>query len=176
MPGENREDLQELLKKVGLDYMDPIEYLIRADEQYFGDPLFVLPCREKSAFAVNEEASHKTNATLMREALTHICEGDDVLFFGGRIDDSNRCAFHKVLLSMYARAHAQNEGAKKEGIAKAVEEGKYKGRKPIHVDKMMFLDVLSSVERKEISPREGARKLGISIDKYYRYKKQIMNR
>lgn len=77
---------------------------------------------------------------------------------------------------MYARAHAQNEGAKKEGIAKAVEEGKYKGRKPIHVDKMMFLDVLSSVERKEISPREGARKLGISIDKYYRYKKQIMNR
>ncbi len=90
--------MQELLKKVGLDYMDPIEYLIRTDEQYFGDPLFVLPCREKSAFAVNEEASHKTNATLMREALTHICEGDDVLFFGGRIDDSNRCAFHKVFM------------------------------------------------------------------------------
>ena len=176
VPGENREDLQELLAKVGLDYMDPIEYLIRTDEQYFGDPLFVLPYREKNEFAMREETSHKTNAALMKEALTHICDGDDVLFFGQQIDDSNRSAFHKVLLSMYARAYEQSKETQAEGIAKAAVEGKYKGRKPVHVDRMMFLDVLASVERKEITPKEGAHKLGISIDKYYRYKKQLMTR
>ena len=30
-----------------MDYMDPIEYLIRSKEQYFGDPLFLLPFEEK---------------------------------------------------------------------------------------------------------------------------------
>ncbi len=104
VPGKNREDLQELLERVGLEYMDPIEYLIRTDEQYFGDPLFVLPYREKSVFTMDGGQSSKTSAVLMKEALTHICEGDDLFFCGQTIDDSNRLAFHRVFLSLYSRA------------------------------------------------------------------------
>ena len=37
VPQKNREDYLELLAKVNMEYMDPIEYLIRTDEQYFGD-------------------------------------------------------------------------------------------------------------------------------------------
>ncbi|MDD7043622.1 MAG: recombinase family protein, partial [Mollicutes bacterium] len=35
VPSKKREDYLDLLAKVDMDYMDPIEYLIRSKEQYF---------------------------------------------------------------------------------------------------------------------------------------------
>ena len=50
---------------------------------------------------------------------------------------------------------------------------RYRGRKPIEVDEILFTELLNKVNNKEITSNEAAKKLGISIDKYYRYKKYL---
>lgn len=173
VPGPNREDLQELLAKAGMAFMDPIEYLIRTDEQYFGDSLFVLPYRPKQTFPLIEGGSHKTNASLIKEALTHLCYGDDLSASGHLVDDASRLAFHDVFLSLYSRAYEGSRRKRNEGIEKAKQQGRYKGRKPVQVDRQLFLEVLPRVESKEISSKEGAKALGISIDKFYRLRRRF---
>ena len=41
VPQPNREDLYDLLAHLGMEYMNPIEYLIKTDMQYSGDKLYV---------------------------------------------------------------------------------------------------------------------------------------
>ena len=59
------------------------------------------------------------------------------------------------------------------GIAAAKKEGIYRGRKPLPIDLRKFIDLLSEVENKKMTPKEAADQVGISIDKYYREKKKI---
>lgn len=40
-PAKNREDLWELLEKCDMQYLNPVEWLIRTNTQYPGDKLFV---------------------------------------------------------------------------------------------------------------------------------------
>lgn len=46
-PGENRVDLWELLEMYGMTYLNRLEWLIRTDLQYCGDPLYVKRYEEK---------------------------------------------------------------------------------------------------------------------------------
>ena len=55
VPQKNREDFYELLEKLNMKFMDPIEYLIRTDEQYFGDNLFVIPYESKKKVFINNK-------------------------------------------------------------------------------------------------------------------------
>ena len=43
VPQPNREDYHELLAHLGMEYMNPIEYLIKTDMHYSGDKLYVVP-------------------------------------------------------------------------------------------------------------------------------------
>jgi len=173
VPSSNREDFYELLSKLRMDYMDPIEYLVRTKEQYSGDKLFVLPYKEKEVVVLENIHSHETNTAIIRKALEVICFGDDLVLSGQTIDDSNRKAFHDVFIGLYSRSFELNKELQREGIEKAKGKGKYKGRKPIEVDTMKFWDYLSRVDKKEISSSQAAKELGLSIDKYYRLKKQL---
>ena len=59
------------------------------------------------------------------------------------------------------------------GIALAKKEHHYKGRKPIKTDKLLFLELLTKVENKEITPKEAIQQLGITKAKYYRLKNEF---
>lgn len=56
----------------------------------------------------------------------------------------------------------------KEGIAIAVEKGKYKGRKPLKIKKDKFIDLYEEVEKGYITKTEMAEKLNISRSTLYR--------
>ena len=56
----------------------------------------------------------------------------------------------------------------KEGIAIAVEKGKYKGRKPLKIKKDKFKDLYEEVEKGYITKTEMAEKLNISRSTLYR--------
>ena len=56
----------------------------------------------------------------------------------------------------------------KEGIAVAKAEGKYKGRKPIEVDKDKFVVVYNSWKAGEITARASMKELGIKASTFYR--------
>ena len=173
VPSDKREDYADLLAKVNMEFMDPIEYLIKTKEQYSGDLLFVKPFEEKKIVSFDNYNGNQTNAALMKEVLSSLCLGNDVSINGQIINDNNRKAFHDVFINLYARSYNQNKEKQAQGIENAKKEGSYKGRKPIKVDEMQFFELLAKVEKKEMSPKEAAKQLGISIDKYYRLKNKL---
>ena len=173
VPSSSREDYFDLLEKVKMDFMDPIEYLIRSDYQYSGDSLFVRPYKEKSFVSFDDYKGNQTNNTLIKEILFNICTGNDIFINGQVIDDYNRKIVHDILICLYGRSYNQNKEKQLQGIKKAKEKGIYKGRKPIKVDRMLFNELLNKVKRKEITSKEAAKELNISIDKYYRFKKSL---
>lgn len=175
VPQENREDFFDLLEEVEMDYMDPILYLIRTKKQYSGDNLFVEAYQKKEIVNINDFDINLNNNSLIKEILKNICLGNDVLANDQIINDDNRKEIYKLLLGIYSRSIESRKTLQKRGIEKAKEEHKYKGRKPISVDVLKFLDLSDKVEKKKMSPRSAASELGISIDKYYRFKKQIKN-
>lgn len=169
VPSDNREDYYELLEKVSMEYMDPIQYLIRTDQRYSGDNLFVVGYKEKETIAISEGL--RTNNVIIKQILENICKGNDVVVNNQLIDDSNRKAFYNVFYDLYSKAYKNNKILQSEGIKKAKSENKYKGRKPKQVDELKFIELLDKVNRKELKPKEAAKILNISIDKYYRLKK-----
>lgn len=173
VPSRNREDYVELLEKVGMDYMDPVEYLIRTKEQYSGDLLFVRPFEKNKLVSFDDNKSNQTNAALIKEMLSNICLGNDISINGQIINDENRKTFHDIFIKLYSRSYNLNRDKQTKGIETAKKEGSFKGRKPIRVDELQFRDLLEKVEKKEITPKEAAKKLGISIDKYYRVKNKL---
>ena len=156
-----------------MDYMDPIEYLIRSKEQYSGDPLFLLPFEEKETVSFDDYKSNCTNSALIKKILSSLCLGDDVSINGQIINDDNRKAFHDVLISLYARSYKQDKEKQMKGIDVAKKEHIYKGRKPIQTDKLLFLELLAKVENKETTPKEAIQRLGITKAKYYRLKNEF---
>ena len=175
VPSSNREDYNELLAKVKMDYMDPILYLIRSKEQYSGDKLFVLGKIKSKTINFDTNNSIKTNNALIKSLLENICIGNNVKINSRIIDDSNRKIFYDLLIALYSRSLNHNKELQKNGIEKAKAERKYKGRKPTYVDELMYYELLDKVNKKEISPKDAANNLGISIDKYYRLKKKLQN-
>ena len=175
VPMKNREDYNELLEKVGMDYMDPIEYLIRTNEKYSGDNLFVVKKIEKKTVDVSYENKKRNNNMLIKDILSNICIGNEIIINNQVISDANRKMFYDIFIDIYGRSYIYNKDLQKNGINQAKEKGVYKGRKPIEVDEFEFLTLVDDVKNKKITPKEASLKLGISIDKYYRLRKKLQN-
>lgn len=173
VPSQKREDYLDLLAKVDMDYMDPIEYLIRSKEQYSGDPLFLLPFEEKEIVSFDDYKSNCTNAALIKKILSSLCLGNDVSINRQIINDDNRKIFHDVLINLYARSYKQDKAKQMKGIDVAKTNHLYKGRKPVEIDKLLFLDFLAKVKNKKMTPKEAIQQLGITKAKYYRLKNKF---
>lgn len=170
VPQKNREDYSELLKEVNMDYMDPILYLTKTNKKYFGDNFYVTPYEEKEIVTISKEKT-ENNMAILKKILTNLCLGNDVFYNNKLIDDSNRKLFYEIYIDLYKNSYDRNKKQQKEGIDRAKTENKYRGRKPIEVDIMKFYYYLDLVQKRKITAKEAAKKLGISIDKYYRVKK-----
>lgn len=173
VPSEKREDYYDLLNLVGMDYMDPVEYLIRSDFVYSGDPLFVLPFRERETVFVEDIHSRLNSAGIIKMLLDNLAIGNRVVLGGKFIGGKE---LFDTLSFIYQRGLKLNALRQSFGIEKAKSEGKYKGRKPVRVDELAFLKELDKVNRGKISPKEAANNLHISLSKYYRYKNSISER
>lgn len=177
VPQESREDYYELLERVGMNHMEPIEYLIKVkqmiNEQYFGDTLFMKPYVEKQLIDYDEFESHLTNSALLKEMLSNICLGHDIKIGDQTINDTNRKVFHDIFLSFYLRSYQSQKERQKAGIETAKKDGKYQGRKAVPISFSDFQAAVSNVEMGLITAKEAAKRLGISIDKYYRLKKRL---
>lgn len=173
VPQKNREDFYELLEKLNMKFMDPIEYLIRTDEQYFGDNLFVIPYESKKKVFINNINGNETNIFIMKQILEAICNGDDIVINNELVCDDNRKIIHVILMILYTRSYELKKENQKRGIEKAKKAGVYRGRKPKEVDREKLMELLRKVESKKMTAKEAAAILNISIDKYYRLKRQI---
>ena len=173
VPSDKREDYQELLEEAGLEYMDPIQYLINTKLQYFGDPLFMMKEQVKKTVCLDKENSQENNIALIKKFLTNLCLGNDIKLNNQIIRDDNRKIFHDVFLGIYARSYEAKKNAQAIGIKNAKEQKKYKGRKPTPIDTIKFLELESMVKKEQFTVKEASKELGISIDRYYRYRKKL---
>ena len=173
VPPNNREDLYELLEEVGMTYMDPLEYLIRTDMRYSGDLMYVIPDEKRMTVNINNDISKHNLASMIRIILKHVCAGDNVVFENYQIDDKNRKDAHQLLMSLYSKTIQATEEKRKQGIRFAKENGEYRGRKPIPLDLIAFVDEYNLVKNKKTTAKQAANNLGISIDKYYRTLKDL---
>ena len=173
VPNKNREDYYELLKEVNMEYMDPIEYLIRVKGQYFGDPYFVIAYKDKEKNDLDNLKGKYTNTELIKIILDNIAIGNDIIFNDTLINDDNRKLIYDILIRLYKRSVTYKKEKQLEGISLAKINGKYKGRKRIEIDVINFLNYLNKINNKEITVKEACKNLGITIDKFYREKKRI---
>ena len=171
VPQKNREDFNEILSSLNMDYMNPIDYLIKTKMKYSGDIFYVKEFENKQKIIINKISNKNNTANTIKIILNNITKGNDVIINNLVINDKNRKDIYQTLIYIYQKAYNFIYSKQKEGIKNT--NHIYKGRKPIYVDKLEFLTLQDKINKKEISIKDACLKLGISIDKYYRYKKSL---
>jgi len=172
---KNREDYNEILESMNMDFMDPLLFLIKTNKQYSGDNLFLIEFHEKEKININAKTSTINNQALLHKILNNICLGNDIVINDLIINDTNRFQMHYILLMIYVRANRSHKELQKKGIENAKLHNKYQGRKPIDVDEVLFLKMHDKVKHKKISVIDACKKMKISRDKYYRLLKVLQN-
>lgn len=171
VPQKNREDFNEILSSLNMDYMNPIDYLIKTKMKYSGDNFYVKEFENKQKIIINKISNKNNTANTIKIILNNITKGNDVIINNLVINDKNRKDIYQTLIYIYQKAYNFIYSKQKEGIKNT--NHIYKGRKPIYVDKLEFLTLQDKINKKEISIKDACLKLRISIDKYYRYKKSL---
>ena len=97
-PGENRVDLWDLLQSVGMDHLNRLEWLIRTDMQYFGDPMYVVRYEEPEV--IDMRGAELTFRMMALKIMKAICAGNDVVLRDTVIDKKNRTFAYRLLSNM----------------------------------------------------------------------------
>ena len=123
-------------------------------------------CIEVDSFA----AVAGSSAELL-EAIGRIAgKGADFISLQDGIDTRSEAgkSFFSLCSVLQALDCGKNRPRRRDGIEKAKEEGRYKGRKPIAVDESLFDSVVSLWKNGEITAREAMAKLGLKPNTFYR--------
>jgi hypothetical protein len=172
-PQENREDLYELLEEYSLEYLDPLEWLIRSKREYTGDNLQVDRYEEalnidyvkmipNSTIRLESIISlGNTSYKRLKTILQLIANGSNLYTPEFVIDDKNRENFYGMIKSLYEAEYHNRMKRQKKGIEQAKGEGKYKGRKQIQVSIPKLAEVSDLLERRKISSKEAMEILGL---------------
>lgn len=175
-PGENREDLWELLEACGMDYLNRLEWLIRTDYTYSGDPMYVRrfePGDEKQHLEIETIDSLGNRAVyIKRVLLEHICYGNDIETQELTINDANRKQYYALLMSLYKKEKNYIKARKTEGIQKSAAMGKYTGRKRKEVDEARMYEVFLAYHNGKIKVEDAIAQLGLSRSTFYRRYKE----
>ncbi|MDW7658610.1 MAG: recombinase family protein [Bacillota bacterium] len=171
-PSEGREDLWQLLEACGMNYLNRLEWLIRTNMQYGGDPMYVkrfepADAKQTIAFEAIITAENRS-ARLLQRLLREICRGNDIVAPDFSIDDSNRKQFYALLLPLYEKEKSYLKQQKTRGIQIAAAQGKYTGRKPIPIDDIQLDAVFTAYQKGRMDLTEAIEKLGVSRSTFYR--------
>lgn len=168
-PAENREDVRKLLDDADMDYLNPLEWLIRTATRYGGDSLFVRRPSEESGDVVVDMPSMEGG---MREAaellLRVIATGQNVRGDGFVVDDANRGAVHALL-----RALCLKGKKRKSAPCPSSEEKRGRGRRRKPVDEIRYEYAVVQFEKGLMTAEEAARKAGVSRATFFRRLKEV---
>lgn len=171
-PGANREDLIEMLESVKMDYLNPLEWLIRTNLKYSGDNMYVKRYEKLMPISIPIVNNMNTNS-LLKSILNEICKGNKVKFGEFVVNDSNRKEMHYLLSKLYEKGKVYQYKKMKEGIEKAKKDGKYKGRKKIEIEDTEFYEIYKKYKNRTMSLEDVLYELNISKATFYRRIKEI---
>ena len=173
-PGANRENLQEMLEKVGMNYLNQLEWLIRTDTQYSGDRLYVKRYTDTDKKQTVKVSLSQTRALKScRQLLDIICYGNDIAGDNYTINSMNRKDFYKVLYAIYSNEIDDRKNNLLEGIRRGAEKKHYKGRIRKYINTPKLYEINKDLLSHRISAEEAAKLLDISRATLYRRLKEI---
>ena len=188
-PSENREDLWELMGSVGLDYYDRFEWLLRTKMRSGNDNLIVERRRSEAVIAqvldsgvLNLQYGDKiivdsmdsladTTTGLTDRMFNIILNGVDVVTHEGDVivDRNTRAVMVPYMITVRFLSWREHMEKQRAGIERAKENGKYAGRKPIEVDKVILRQVAKEMEEGLITVEEAMKRTNIgSRSTFYR--------
>ena len=160
VPPKNREELFKDLNKVGLDYYDPLQYLLKTKEQYFGDNLKIVRFIENQSIDIDYSIITNSYETI-RNILSNIAVGNEVIINNKRINEKDYFdILYPIYLNFYSKKVLEQQ--------KSVKNRTYKGRKPIQIKEDDFKQVLNMYNSKQMSLKEAISILGISRSTFIR--------
>ena len=179
-PGENREDLWDLLAECEMDYLNRLEWLIRTDKVYSGDRLYVdrYEDRESAIKLNNVSELGNRSVNINKKLLDIICSGKDLITPDFVINDSTRGLYYPVLLEMFRTEKKFLKHQQAEGIQYSKEAGKYKGRKRKDSDSIKSMEAIRAYYAGRITAMQAAETMEVSRSTFFRrareYKDSVM--
>lgn len=175
-PGENREDLWELLEACDMNYLNRLEWLIRTDTRYSGDKLYVIrPDFPRIEVSSLDELGCRS-AMVCRKVLEVICAGGDIVTKELQVNDKNRKELYDIFMILYKKERKYIDERRKEGIKEAAKNGSYKGRKRLKIDRLELDDTFQMYDDKIINGKAAADKMNISMSTFYRRYREYKER
>ena len=193
-PGENREDLWELLEEVGLDYYDRFEWLLRTNMRCGTDNLIVERAEAPRYIVLTDTRTLPDNLQpedcIVIEGLQSVANTNhrlrkyllQILRSGARIKDATEdrflsdeecCILLKLILLQDSMEQNKNKQNHQNGVQKAKQEGKYTGRKKIPVDPNLLRQIADDFEKHKITEAEAMQRAGLgSRSTFYRRLKE----
>ena len=174
-PGENREDVWQLLEENGMNALNRLEWLIRTNRRYSGDRFFVERFEKEYVTATPQSMFDLVPRSdlLIGKLLDIICFGDYLHTKELDIDDHNRAELYRFLMPIYIDSYERKRKKRIAGIVEAKRAGTYQGRSEIRIDPLYFERIADAYRRHELTASEAAAKLGISTSTFFRRLQRI---
>ena len=105
VPQKNREDFNEILSSLNMDYMNPIDYLIKTKMKYSGDNFYVKEFENKQKIIINNISNKNNTTDTIKIILNNIAKGNDVKINNLVINNKNRKDIYQTLIYIYQKAY-----------------------------------------------------------------------
>ena len=170
VPSEKREDYYELIQKVGMNYMNPVDYLIKTQGKYSGDNLYVKEFTERKNVVIDDVVKKSNSLGVIKIMLDNLAYGNKIVLNDRTIENS--LDIFQTLTYIYQKGYDEIKEKQRLGRDEAKKMGNYKGRKAIEIDKLLFLEQVEQLDSKIITIDKVLKNLKISRATFYRLKKK----
>lgn len=165
-PMANREDLWSLLDECGMDYWDPLEWLVRSPRRYIGDKLYFRAVPEGAPGVLGMEeavASAANSPQAVGSVLAALCAGDAVECEGEPLGGAERKVLYESFMLLHEKA-SRGRRAETRGGGPAARPGRR--RKP--VDELMLREAIARYRAHEWTAAKAAESIGVGEATFYR--------
>lgn len=170
VPSEKREDYYELIQKVGMNYMNPVDYLIKTQGKYSGDNLYVKEFIERKNVVIHDVVKKSNTLGVIKIMLDNLAYGNKIVLNDRTIENS--IDIFQTLTYIYQKGYDEIKEKQRLGRDEAKKMGNYRGRKAIEIDKLLFLEQVEQLDSKIITIDKVLKNLKISRATFYRLKKK----
>lgn len=170
VPSEKREDYYELIQKVGMNYMNPVDYLIKTQGKYSGDKLYVKEFTERKNVVIDDVVKKSNSLGVIKIMLDNLAYGNKIVLNDRTIENS--IDIFQTLTYIYQKGYDEIKEKQRLGRDEAKKMGNYRGRKAIEIDKLLFLEQVEQLDSKIITIDKVLKNLKISRATFYRLKKK----
>lgn len=165
-PMQNREDLWQLLEECGMEYWNPVEWLIRSPRRYIGDKLFFreVPMEELRALDIGEAIERAANSLqAVNTVLSALCEGRELKMGEEALEFPAKKVLYGSLMLLHEKMRRGQDAAVASGHAKSG-----LGRKRQPIDELMLREAIARYKAHQWTAQEAAESLGVSVPTFYR--------